>query len=122
MVSQLINILRGARPMVLTLLYVVVATASLLLAYEVRFDFAIPPEVHGEMLRVLWLLLPVKLLALLLARQMGSMITFFSIPDFIRLSMALLIAAVLLIIPRFTGYGQFSPPRGVLLVDFLVCL
>jgi FlaA1/EpsC-like NDP-sugar epimerase len=117
-----IHKLKDIRVPVLTLLYSLVTAASLYIAYEIRFDFSVPPVHLDERMRVLWLVILVKLLALLLARQMGSMVTYFGVSDFFRLALALLVAACLLIIPRFGGYSHYSPPRGVLLIDYLVCL
>lgn len=122
MIQRPVSIYHSIRAVVLALLYTIIICASIYLSYEIRFDFTVPTEAQHERLQVLWLVIPIKLLALLFSRQMGSMVTFFGISDFIRLGMALLISAGLLIIPRFTAYGQFSTPRGVLLIDFLVCL
>ena len=119
---KLTNVIKSKHSTLLTLIYTAVAVASLYLAYEIRFDFAIPLVHQEERLSVLWLVILIKLLALLLARQMGSMITFFGVPDFCRLCVALMASAGLLIVLRFAGYTHFSPPRGVLLIDFLVCL
>jgi FlaA1/EpsC-like NDP-sugar epimerase len=121
-VRGLAEIYRGGRGLVLVVIYVAVATFSLYLAYEIRFDFTVPPEHQQERIQVMWLVVVVKMLALFFARQMGSMVTFFGISDFFRLSISLLASAALLLLLRFTGYGHLSPPRGVLLIDFLVCL
>lgn len=116
-------LLRGPRVALLSFVYASVAAASLYLAYEIRFDFLIPVEIQQDRLKVLWLVVPVKLLALALARQMGSMITYFGVPDFFRLCAALIASALFLIVLRFSpGSAHLSPPRGVLLIDFLVCL
>jgi len=50
------------------------------------------------------------------------MLTFFSIPDFVRLSMALGLSSILMIVPRLVGYPEYTPPRGVLLIDLLLCM
>jgi len=96
--------------------------ACFFLAYEVRFDFAVSPEQQGFRLQILWLLLGVKLVALIVSGQAGSMLTYFSIPDFIRLGLALVVSSVLMIVPRVAGHPNFTPPRGVLLVDLLLCM
>ena len=122
MKRQLSDIILGKRAALLMVFYAAVAAVSIYFAYEIRFDFAVPIETQQERLRVLWLVIPVKLLMLLLARQMGSMLSFFGVTDFFRLSGSLLGAAAVAFLLRFAGYGQYSPPRGVLLMDFLVCL
>ena len=122
MKRQFIDLLRDKRAAVLAILYASVTACSIYVAYEIRFDFHVPPEHRQEMLQVLWLVIPVKLLALFFARQMGSMITFFGVPDFFRLCSALMASALVLLLPRIIGWVHYSPPRGVLLIDFLVCL
>lgn len=101
-------------------IYAGIIVACFYFSYEVRFDFAVPAEHQAERLRVLWPLLGIKLFALILVGQAGSMLTYFSIPDFIRLSLALGGSSVLMIAPRLTGYALYTPPRGVLLVDLLL--
>lgn len=120
------NFLQAARTLwgyrfIITLgIYALIAAACFYVAYEIRFDFTLPMEHQEERLRILGVMVGVKLLALVLFGQAGSMLTYFSIPDFIRLSLALLVASLLMIAPRFIGYPQFTPPRGVLLVDLLL--
>ena len=116
------KIFLSGRGFILLSTYSVVSAVSLYLAYEIRFDFAVPPEHQQERNQVLWLVVGVKLVALFAARQMGSMITFFGLSDFFRLSTALLASAGLLLFLRFFWNGHYSPPRGVLLVDFLLCM
>jgi FlaA1/EpsC-like NDP-sugar epimerase len=122
MIDSFSKAYRSGRGFALLAIYSVVAAASLYVAYEIRFDFAVPPKHQQERIEVVWLVIGVKLVALFLARQMGSMVTFFGLADFFRLSAALLASVGVLLAFRFFGYGHFSPPRGVLLVDFLLCM
>lgn len=122
MKQQLTDIIRGNRALLLTVIYAVVAALSFYVSYEIRFDFVVPPEFQRERLDFLWIAVVVKLLALLLARQMGSLVTFFGVPDFLRLTAALLGTVLFLLMSRYFNQGIAVPPRGVLLVDFLVCL
>jgi FlaA1/EpsC-like NDP-sugar epimerase len=101
-------------------IYSAIIAACFFLAFEVRFDFAVAPEYQADRLRVLWLILGVKLAAFVVFGQAGSVQTYFSIPDFIRVGSALLLSSVLMIVPRIAGYPQYTPPRGVLLVDLLL--
>ena len=110
------------RPAILLSIYGLVIGASFYLAYEVRFDFLVAPEFQTSRLAFLGLVVGIKLLALIWAGQLGSMLTFFSIPDFLRLFWAMVGASLVLFIPRLLlGNTDFAPPRGVLLVDFLLC-
>jgi len=101
-------------------IYAVIIAACFFIAYEVRFDFAVAPDMQAERLRVLGIILAVKIAALIVFGQTGSMLTYLSIPDFVRLGAALLFSSVLMIVPRTIGYSQYTPPRGVLLVDLLL--
>ncbi len=103
-------------------IYSALIVACFYAAYEVRFDFTVPVEHQAERLRVLGLILGIKAVALIVFGQTGSMLTFFGVPDFIRLASALSISSILMILPRLMGYPLYTPPRGVLLVDLLLCL
>jgi FlaA1/EpsC-like NDP-sugar epimerase len=109
------------RTVLLACLYAVVICASLYLAYELRFDFAVPDTNQEDRLRVLPLVIGVKLLALVAARQLGTLLTYFSIPDLVRLFWAMAVSSLLLLLPRVTGWSEFGVPRGVVLADFLLC-
>jgi FlaA1/EpsC-like NDP-sugar epimerase len=101
-------------------LYTLLMVVCFYLAYEVRFDFSIEPEFQTDRIRQIWIVLLVKLGMLALFRQWGSMLTYFSIPDVLRLATAMLLSGAVMLIPRFAGHGEFTPPRGVLLVDMLL--
>jgi FlaA1/EpsC-like NDP-sugar epimerase len=100
--------------------YLAILAASFHLAYELRFDFAPPPEMQDERLRLLKYALVVKFLGLVLLRQMGSMLRYFSIPDLIRVAVAMAASSALLITPRLLGQASYIFPRGVLLIDLLL--
>jgi FlaA1/EpsC-like NDP-sugar epimerase len=107
---------------ILLSIYGFVIATSFYVAYEVRFDFLVAPEFQTSRLAFIGLVIGLKLLALVWAGQLGSMLTFFSIPDFLRLFWAMVGASLVLFIPRLLlGNTDYAPPRGVLLVDFLLC-
>jgi len=110
----------GFRFIVMIGVYAAMIAACFFLAYEVRFDFAVAPEYQVDRLRILWVIMGIRLIALIALGQAGSMLTYFSIPDFIRLGSALVGSSAVMILPRLAGYPQFTPPRGVLLVDLLL--
>jgi len=122
MKRQFSGILRGGRTAALSFLYAIAIAISVFFSYEIRFDFAVPPVEQMHRLQVLFLVVFVKLVMLFFARQMGSMVSFFGVPDLFRLVAALLASAIFLIGLRFVGFEHISPPRGVLLIDFLVSL
>ncbi|MFT3780868.1 MAG: nucleoside-diphosphate sugar epimerase/dehydratase [Nibricoccus sp.] len=103
-------------------IYIAIIAACFFVAYEVRFDFALPPDQQACRLQILGVILGVRLAMLIAFGQTGSMLTFFGVPDFIRLGSALVVSSALMIVPRLAGYPQYTPPRGVLLVDLLLSL
>lgn len=99
--------------------YIAILAISFALAYELRFDFDLPPEMQNERLRLLPVAVAVKFVGLVLLRQTGSMLRYFGIPDLVRVSLAMAISSALLIAPRFLGMVDYVFPRGVLLIDLL---
>ncbi len=119
--TPLIGSGNGRKAAVLAVVYAAVIGASLYLAYEVRFDFVVPEVHQQERIRLLPLVVALKVLALVLARQLGTLLTYFSIPDLIRLFWAMAVSSLVLLVPRVVGWSDFTAPRGVLLADFLLC-
>lgn len=105
----------------LACIYAAVICASLYIAYELRFDFIVPEAHQQERMRLLPLVLGIKLAALVFSRQLGTLLTYFSIPDLIRLFWAMAVSSLLLLVPRMIGWVELTAPRGVLLADFLLC-
>ena len=109
------------RTAALVLIYAAIIAGSFFLAYEVRFDFQVADELEVERLRLIGMIVLVKLFALYLARQFGTLMTYFSLPDLFRLAWAMGGASAVLLLPRLMMYKPLSVPRGVLLIDFLLC-
>ena len=118
------SLLDHFRPKTLALVaaYVVILVASFWVAYEARFDFEVPAEFASERLRLLWPAVAIKFLGLVLLRQTGTMLRYFSIPDLFRVAAAMAIASAILIVPRFLGQVDYIFPRGVLLIDLLLSI
>jgi FlaA1/EpsC-like NDP-sugar epimerase len=110
----------GLRFWVTVFSYLGILAASLYLAYELRFDFAVPAEFQEERIRLLKYALAVKFLCLVMLRQLGSMLRYFSIPDLVRVAAAMALGSSLLILPRLLGQATYIFPRGVLLIDLLL--
>jgi FlaA1/EpsC-like NDP-sugar epimerase len=109
----------GARSITALLAYTVIVAASFYLAYEIRFDFAVPPEFQADRLRLFGYVLAGKLMLLVLFRQTGSVLRYFSIPDLFGIGGAMGTATALLLASRWFNAGTYLVPRGVMLVDFL---
>ena len=119
--QPLLDVSQLRRAAVLALIYAAIIGASFYLAYEIRFDFLVPEDQQQNRLRLLTLVIGIKLLALVAARQLGSLMTYFSVPDLMRLLWAMLGSSAVILVPRLLTWGDFAAPRGVLLTDFMLC-
>jgi len=108
------------RTLALAGVYAGIIGASFYAAYEVRFEFLVPPEYQVERVRLLPWVIALKLGTLVLFRQFGTLMTYFSLPDLNRLVGAMALASGVLLLPRALGWSEFGAPRGVLLVDFML--
>jgi FlaA1/EpsC-like NDP-sugar epimerase len=107
---------------VLLLLYASELTASLWLAYELRFDFAVDATYAHERLFVLLWLIPLQLVLLGLFHQLRTLLEYFSTPDLSRMFQALIISSAIAgLVWIWPGPG-FTPPRGVIVLDFVLSL
>lgn len=113
---------RNRRSLVLAIIYGAVIGLAYYMAYEVRFDFQVPPYYQDERLRLIWWVVAVKLVALIWVRQLGTVLTYFSIPDLLRLIWSMALASLVLLLPKTLGLVPLSPPRGALLVDYFLCV
>jgi FlaA1/EpsC-like NDP-sugar epimerase len=111
---------RLQRLLAIAIAYAAVLTASLYLSYELRFDFVVPEPYQMDRLMALFAVVGVQLVALVVLRQMDTMVTYFSVPDLVRIVVAISGALLLLLAIRpFVGLAIIMP-RGVLLIDFVL--
>ena len=104
---------------VLLCIYTLQLCASLWIAYELRFDFAMEPASQQERLFVLLWLVPVELMMLALFHQLTPLLGYFSTPDLARIFHALFLSAAIAgVVWIFAGAG-FAPPRGVIVMNFV---
>ncbi|MDB4691617.1 polysaccharide biosynthesis protein [Verrucomicrobia bacterium] len=98
---------------------------SLWISYQLRFDFFkdgyFREHKNAFASAVLWIV-PLKLCAMFLGRQFSGLLAFFSTPDLIRLCSSVTIGSALIVIPRLLYMDIITPPRGVILIDFVVSL
>lgn len=122
MPSNIFDFARNRRTLVLAVVYAVIVASAFYLSYEIRFDFLVPENFQAERLRAIWAVVGLKLIALVLVRQLGSMLTYFSIPDLLRLIWAMTGASLMLYLVRALDPNLVVFPRGVLLVDYLLAI
>ena len=107
---------------ILLVLYATELTASLWLAYELRFDFMVDAANQPERLHVLLWLVPLQLLLLGLFHQLTPLLGYFSTPDLARMFHALTISTIILVVVWISLGQGYAPPRGVIVLDFVFSL
>ena len=100
--------------------YCVFMALSFAGAYLLRFDFNVPGAYQNELFRLLPYILASDLALLLLCGQFSSMLTFFSVPDLMRILTANGIWTGLGFIGWYASRADFFPPRSVLLITALL--
>lgn len=102
----------------LALSYAAALVGSLWLGYQLRFDFAVPPETERTFLLVFAWVIGFKLLCLWRSRQFEVFVGYFSLPDFSRLLWVLLATSLIVFVISTHLGSDYAPPRSVVLVDF----
>ena len=117
-----IDFVQRNRFWVLLLLYALELTASLWMAYELRFDFVVDHSYSQERLFVLLWLVPLQLILLGLFQQLTPLLGYFSTPDLARMFHALIISSITASLVWILWGESFAPPRGVIALDFVFSL
>src|SRR5438874_1206950 len=91
---KLLDLSARTRFWVLLSMYASELTASLWLAYELRFDFEVDSASQHERLLVLVWLVPLQLVLLGLFHQLKALLGYFSTPDLARMFHALTVSSI----------------------------
>src|ERR1017187_2720427 len=108
------------RKAILLLLYAGGLALSFLLAYELRFDFAMDENFKLQLRGYLPLIVALQLIVLFAFGQFEGLLSYFSLPDLARLFWASFISFALVLAVWLASWGAYAPPRGVILSDFLI--
>jgi len=110
------------RTFVLLFFYLLVSAASYWLAYDLRFDFGIEayPGHVLDRLNTLWWVVGLQLILLTAGGQLDSILSFFRLPDAMRLFAALFANCLILLTVWYLYAGRNVPPRAVILTHFLL--
>jgi FlaA1/EpsC-like NDP-sugar epimerase len=112
----------AGRAALLTLIYVSTVALCFWAAYQIRFDFDVPPTFQSSFLLLLLAAVSAKLVGLLAFHQFDGLLTYFGKPDLKRLVLACTIGSLpLAFMSVVRGFGA-APPRGVVLIDFVLCI
>jgi FlaA1/EpsC-like NDP-sugar epimerase len=102
--------------------YGTVLGLGIFVAYELRFDLEVPDNIEQTMLYVCATTVAVQLVCLFLFHQFDGLLTYFSTPDLRRLLSACSLATLIIATLRFTLGVTIAPPRGVILIDFILSI
>ena len=110
---------RNLRALLLLSLYSAVLAGSLYLAFQLRFDFDPSPYWQRYPLGLL-LTLGVTLPLLWVFGQFRSLLSFFGVPDLGRILTATGVANLTMLLVWYTGSAEITPPRAVIILNFLL--
>ena len=99
---------QATRGLVLLGAYALICALCRYVAYELRFDFMVPPEHQAGRLSSIAINLPMKLGFLFLFGQFSTMMSYFSLPDLIRVAGA--VGTVVVIVRSGTRAPSGSRP------------
>ncbi|MDP4880042.1 MAG: hypothetical protein NWR36_09165, partial [Opitutales bacterium] len=84
------------RTLALFLLYLLIMVFSYALAYEMRFDFNVPPHHALDRIETFWWVVGLQLMLLFGFGQFDSILSYFRLPDAMRLFSSLMVSALIL--------------------------
>ena len=94
------------------------------LAYELRWDFAPPDEMKRQCASLILVVVLCKLVLLHSFGQFKSVLSYFGLADFAGVAGAMSAVSGLMMALWFAAVASAAPPRGVILMDFVlsICL
>ena len=111
---------RYLRVLALTAIYVLELATAFYLAYELRWDFAVPPEFVVQRGLLLGVVVLCKLFLLQSFGQFRSMLSYFGLADFSGVVLAMSSGSAMMLGLWLMAAQGASPPRGVILMDFVL--
>mgnify|MGYP000264509184 CR=1 FL=1 len=108
------------RTLGLVLLYALLCGLSYFVAYQLRFDFNVPESHALDLINTIWWVVVLKLMLLVASGQMDCVLSYFRLPDAVRLSLGLFVTSCILASMWYVYDGNGVPPRAVILTDFLL--
>lgn len=109
------------RAMIITAVYTVIISLSLFLAYLLRFDFTFSHLDNFDILSVLPYVILIKLAFLAAFGQYKGLLSFFHIPDIIKIFWAMTLSAAVIMAASQLERHTFVP-RGVILGDYIISI
>ena len=108
------------RTLGLAVFYVIVSILSYWTAYELRFDFNVPDHHHVDRIQTIWWVISLQFILLYACGQFDSILSYFRLPDALRLFTGLFSSILILLSMWYVYQGDKVPPRAVALTFFLL--
>jgi FlaA1/EpsC-like NDP-sugar epimerase len=108
------------RILAILLVYSAELSAAFWLAYEIRWDFAVPGAFRMQMLTLLGPVVLCKLIVLNVHGQFRSILSYFGLADLGGVVSAMGFQSALMLALWYASAITAAPPRGVILMDFLL--
>jgi FlaA1/EpsC-like NDP-sugar epimerase len=109
-----------ARLASIIVVYAADLAAMFWVSYELRWDFDVPPEFEHQRLTLIAVVVACKLLLLESFGQFRSIMSYFGVADFFGVVASMSIVSGSMLVLWFCASTQAAPPRGVILMDFVL--
>ncbi|HLP08061.1 MAG TPA: nucleoside-diphosphate sugar epimerase/dehydratase [Opitutaceae bacterium] len=107
---------------VLLAIYTLELATAFWLAYDLRWDFSVPQDFTVQRLQLLAAVVLCKVLLLHSFGQFRSMLSYFGLADFSGVVLAMSAASMMMLGLWVVAAPGASPPRGVILMDFVLSI
>ncbi len=119
-----INILRRITPRwVVFCIDICISFLSLVLAYYLRFNFALPSEEYDALPFVILIVLGIRAISFVIGKTYAGMVRYTGTKDIIRIFIVLFVGSVVLLLVNFlniTIHNKYLIPISVLIIDFFI--
>jgi FlaA1/EpsC-like NDP-sugar epimerase len=108
------------RTLGLLVFYAIICGLSYSVAFQLRFDFNIPEHFNLDLINTIWWVVGLKLMLLSASGQVDCVLSYFRLPDALRLLVGLFSASLILLSMWYVYHGNGVPPRAVIMTDLLL--
>jgi FlaA1/EpsC-like NDP-sugar epimerase len=98
-------------------LYAILCGLSYFVAFQLRFDFNVPESFASDFNNTIWWVVALKLMLLVTTGQVDCVLSYFRLPDAVRLLFGLIVTSAILVVMWYAYEGSGVPPRAVILTD-----